>query len=275
MLPGVYDFHWDAGHVIFLGIFDLIALVVLTTVTIAVLRAVREMRAGRAGRLRWSEDWHDLPETRRACRHAYDGLMAGRVCPNAFDCRSCVTHQALVAAVAAPAATADPLDGLGLPADRLYHRGHTWVRPGEGSDPVTVGLDGLASALVGLDLTPAAPAPGTRLEVNGVAWRFCGRDADVRILSPVEGEVVESGGRGGGVWLKVRPAGGRLDRRPLLSAAEAAPWMRAEITRLQQLLTDRRLGPCMADGGTLRSDLATAVPARERDAVLGDLFLDP
>jgi len=86
---------------------------------------------------------------------------------------------------------------------------------------------------------------------------------------------VESGGRGGGVWLKVRPEGGRLDRRPLLSAAEAAPWMRAEITRVQGMLADRRLGPCMADGGTLRGDLAAAVPARDRDAVLGDLFLDP
>jgi len=282
MLPGVYEFRWDAGHMIFLGIFDLVALVLLGTVTIAVVRALRELRAGRAERLRWSEDWHALPETRRACRHAYDGLMAGRICANGFDCRACITHQALEAAAVAtgaagacgPALTDEALDGLGLPADRLYHRGHTWVRPGD-DDTVTIGLDGLAAALVGADLTPEAPASGARLEVNGVAWRLCGRDADVRILSPVEGVVVGGGGRGGGIWLTVRPAGGQLDRRPLLSAAEAAPWMRAEIARLQGCLTDRRLGPCMADGGTLRGDLAAVVPSCDRDAVLGDLFLDP
>ncbi len=40
------------------------------------------------------------------------------------------------------------------------------------------------------------PPPGTQLKANGTAFRVRKRGADVRVLSPVDGEVVETGGPG-------------------------------------------------------------------------------
>ena len=40
MLPGNYEFEWDAGHAIFLGIFYLVLGIVLSTLSVA----LREMR---------------------------------------------------------------------------------------------------------------------------------------------------------------------------------------------------------------------------------------
>ena len=37
------------------------------------------------------------------------------------------------------------------------------------------------------------PKPGERLHVNAPAWRMSRRDATVRVLAPVNGEVVETG----------------------------------------------------------------------------------
>ena len=40
MLPGIYEFDWDAGHIIFLGAFYSVLTIVLVTLTIASLRAI-------------------------------------------------------------------------------------------------------------------------------------------------------------------------------------------------------------------------------------------
>jgi hypothetical protein len=278
MLPGVYEFQWEASRLIFLGAFALVILTAVTALAVSFWRGFRDLEARRADAIRWAEDFHDLPEERRVCRHAYDGRIPGRVCPNGFDCRGCERHEALLAA--GPRATVPDggagdwveARGLALPADRFYHRGHTWIRP-DPDGTVAIGPDELAARVVG-GLRIVLPAPGTRLEVNGTAWHLRGKDAEVRMLSPVEGEVIAAGGPGRGFWLRVRPAGGALDLRHLLTAAEAAPWMVAETDRLQSLVADRRLGPTLADGGEPCADLAAAIPAAQRDAVLGDFFLD-
>ncbi|MHB0968526.1 MAG: hypothetical protein ACYC7A_09130 [Thermoanaerobaculia bacterium] len=46
MFPGIYEFTWDAGHIIFLGAFYTVLLIVLSTITIALFRALRIFRKG-------------------------------------------------------------------------------------------------------------------------------------------------------------------------------------------------------------------------------------
>ena len=82
--------------------------------------------------------------------------------------------------------------------------GHTWARL-EPDGAVTVGLDELGKRLIGAPDAVDLPAPGVRIHANGTAFRVKKRDADVRVLSPVDGEVIETGGADRGWYLRVRP----------------------------------------------------------------------
>ena len=273
MLPWNYGFHWSAGSVIFLGAFYTVLVIVLTTVVSAVWRARRTVAAQGAGAIRWRSEFHDLPQSDRACRHALTGEMPGRVCPNAFDCRRCETHAALVAA--RPAASAAPVEeevfGMTVPLDRLYHRGHTWVRP-ETDGTVTVGLDELGRRLLGTPDAVELPAPGERVQVSGPAWRIWKRGAGVRVLCPVDGEVVEAGGPYCGWYLRVKPTTSGFDFRHLLAPAEVKPWFLREMERLQLALSMEG-APTLADGGALVMDIAGGYPQADWDAVCSAMFL--
>ncbi len=119
--------------------------------------------------------------------------------------------------------------------------------------------------------------PGVRtIEVNGTAFRVHKRGADVRVLSPVDGEVVEAGAPGAGWYLKVRPAAaGEPAFRHLLRGAEVRPWLMREMERLQLTLYRRRRG---AGTGRRRSPRRghrrQAIPEADWDAVCGEMFLE-
>jgi glycine cleavage system H protein len=277
MLPGIYEFAWDEGHIIFLGIFYSVVVVVLSTVAIALLRAIRRAGTRDPELARWHADFEDLPARDRRCRHELSGEVASRSCENCFACRDCPDHAKFVAAAAsappqipAPATVA----GFALPADRLYHRGHTWVRE-EADGTLTVGLDDLGGHLMGNPDAIELPPPGARLVANGTAWKATKRGVTVRVMSPIEGEVLQLGGEGDDWILKLRPEGDRADTRHLLSAAEARPWMLREVERLQLALASDGVGAALADGGTPVDDLASVIPADKLDDVCGMLFLEP
>jgi hypothetical protein len=96
--------------------------------------------------------------------------------------------------------------GMTFPLDRFYHRGHTWARV-EPDGTVTVGLDDLGQRLLGVPDAVDLPQPGARLSVNGTAFRVHKRDANVRVLSPVDGEVVETATPGADWYLRVKTPG--------------------------------------------------------------------
>ena len=163
--------------------------------------------------------------------------------------------------------------GLEFPADRLYHRGHTWVHQ-ENDGTLTIGLDDLARRVVGAPDAVNLPQPGEAIEKNGTAWSVERFGTKTRILSPVDGEVVAAGGPGQPFYLKVKPAG-QFDDRHLLRGAEVGPWIASEIDRLQAAFTVSQVGPTMADGGTFTEDLPSASPETDWDAVWGEVFLHP
>ena len=163
--------------------------------------------------------------------------------------------------------------GFDLPQDRLYHRGHTWVRP-EADGTLTVGLDDLARRLVGTPERVVLPAAGERLQVNGPAAALTTRGHEVRVLSPVDGTVVEASGEGPGFTLRVDP-GGTPDLRHLLSGAEVRAWALRELERLQRALGSSALGAALADGGELVADVGEALPGDRYDALLGEMLLEP
>lgn len=275
MLPWNYGFEWSAGHIVFLGAFYTVLVVVASTVISAALRSHRAIAAERVEQIAWRSDFHDLPTADRVCRHAFTGELKGRECHNSFDCGHCEMHARLVEnrpPLSAPGVD-EEIFGMAFPLDRLYHRGHTWVHA-ETDGTVTVGLDELGSRVLGVPDAVDLPRPGVRVHANGTAFRVHKRDANVRLLSPVDGEVIETGGPGGGWYLRVKPDGDPTLGH-LLSGVEVKPWLMREIERLQLALSEEGAAPTLADGGVLVADIAAGYPLADWDAVCGKMFLEP
>lgn len=273
MFPGVDGFHWAAGHVIFLSAFFTVLLTVIATVSLAGLRAVRDMESQAADVLRWREDFLALAPRDRACRHAFTGELPGRVCENGFDCAHCAKHAELVAAPAAAAAAPaveDSVLGFQAPLDRMYHRGHTWVKE-DADGALLVGLDALGTRLIGKPDRVELPPSGATLRQNGVAWRMFKGGAEVGILAPLSGKVIAAGGPGAGFWLRLKPENPG-ERACLLRGPEVLSWMTRELERLQLSLGAQ---PALADGGSVVDDILPEYPRKQWDTALGDLFLEP
>src|SRR5512139_1458906 len=235
MFPWSPEFVWDAYHVAFFGALYSVLATVAGTLAFAAWRAWRDAREGKAAAIAWHGEFEELPRSARPCRHQLTGEAPGRACGNGFDCRHCVEH-ARFEALRRSSGPTEPTDrvGFALPLDRLYHRGHTWVRP-EPDGTLTVGLDDMARRLVGTPERVELPAAGERLEVNGPAGGIRTRGREVRVLSPVDGTVVEAAGEGAAFTLRVDP-GGAPDLRHLLGGAEVQAWALRELERLQGAL---------------------------------------
>jgi hypothetical protein len=262
------------AHFIFMGAFYTVLTIIAATLAFALWRSRRALAANETEQIRWHSDFHDLAPADRACRHVLTGEFAHRECPNAFDCRRCQTHAKLLEKhpLAAPEEPEEEIIGMPFPLDRFYHRGHTWTR----LDPdglLTVGLDELGRRLVGAPDAIDLPQPGTRLHANGTAFRMKKRGADVRVLSPVDGEVVQTGSADQGWYLRIRPAS--LDLTHLLRRSEVRPWLLREMERLQLALTAEGAAPTLADGGVPVDDIGAGYPDIDWDAVCGEMFLEP
>lgn len=281
MFPWVYDFKWEPTHLVFLAIFFTVVLSLATLLVLALARTLRALQRGEAESIQWAEDFEDLPASSRACRHEIAGKVAHRSCPNGLDCRICEDNAAIRASRGEASsdevsddATSEDILGFNMPKDRRYHRGHSWVRP-EADGTVTVGLDSFASRLIGTPDEVFLPDPGSRLMVNGTAWRIRKGSAETRVLSPVDGEVTERGKEGEEWYLRVRPAAGTLDSRHMLEREEIRPWLAREMDRLQGLLSPEPAGNRLADGGVAIEDLSSVVPESRRDEILGEMLLEP
>jgi hypothetical protein len=273
MFPWVYGFTWDAGNIIFLGLFFGVVGVIAATFTAAVWRSGRDLKSRRVETIRWHTEFEDLPSRSRRCRHELTGDVTSRECPNAFDCRECAAHAGFLKRTPAPeCAASSPVYGLAVHSDRFYHRGHTWVRP-DGNGMLTVGIDDFAKRLLGTPDGVNLPSPGSTLTVNGTGWTMRKKGTEVRMLSPVEGVVVATGGPEQGWYLRVAPDG-QPNLKHLLRPDEVKPWLTRELERLELACSAEGAGLSLADGGELTDDLTAAYPEADWDSVLGEVFLN-
>lgn len=271
MFPGVDGFHWTFGHVLFLSVFFTVVAAIGAVAIVSLLRAGHDFAAGRAQSIRWTMDFADLPVSDRRCRHALTGEVPGRICPNALDCRSCGDHAKYRQA---QAGGSDILCGLPYPQHRYYHRGHTWVEP-QADGTVLIGLDAIGHQMIAEPDVVKMPAPGTRVVNNGEGWRMRKGGLDVRVLCPIEGTVLTTGGPQDDWYLRVQPASEPADLRHLLRGDEVRAWVGKELERLQFTIAAHGDAAVLADGGVLVDDFLYEIPASKRDEVLGGLFLEP
>lgn len=273
MFPGIDGFHWTPAHIIFLCLFFAVVVTIFTTVAFAAMRTARDFRMHRAIDLCWHANFAELPASDRRCRHELAGRVASRNCDNAFDCRHCEKYSEF-ATLPATSMTHDL--GLDYPNDRLYHRGHTWVKP-EDDGTITIGLDDFSKHLIGTPEYIDLPEPGAELEVNQTAWRMKKNGKEISVHAPIEGTVTAVGGPEDSWYLKMRP---RLDVRDastlrhLLRGPEVHGWIARELERLQIQLRKPHTATTLADGGALVPDLMDVVPDADWNTVLADTFLE-
>jgi len=272
MFPGVDGFEWTFGHVFFISVFLTIVTALAVIAIVSLVRAGRDVSAGRADPIRWSSDFGELPSSFRQCRHALTGEAPQRICPNAFDCRLCANHPKF--RQARQDQGPDMLFGLRYPNHRYYHRGHTWVAP-QADGTLLIGLDAIGHQMIGEPDTVKLPGVGSKVVNNGEGWRMRKDGLEVRVLCPVDGTVLQTGGPEDNWYLRVQPATKPADLRHLLRGEEVRAWVGKEIERLQCAVSPPGQGAVMADGGVLVDEFIREVPESRRDDILGEVFLEP
>jgi hypothetical protein len=273
MFPWSPEFVWDAGHVVFFGALYAVLAAIAGSLALATRRVVMHVRHGRLAAAAWHAEFAELPSSVRACRHQLTGEAAGRLCEKAFDCRRCVEHELLQAKREKPAARAPEASGFGFdPSRRFYHRGHTWVRL-EKNGTATIGLDGMGRRLLGTPEAIELPLPAARIETHGPLGRVRTRGIEVRLLSPIDGTVIDVRGSGLGFKLRVRPDA-VFDIRHLLVGPEAKVWSLRELERVEGALAPVGGAVALADGGELVADLGAELPRERYRALLGETFLE-
>jgi len=272
MFPGIDGFHWTVSHVVFLAIFFAVVVTIVTTIVSAALRTAHDFRSKDAIDLCWKTNFAELPEAERRCRHELAGRVMSRTCDNTFDCRHCEKYSQFAVL---PSTGVSHVGGLNYPTDRLYHRGHTWVRQEE-NGVLTIGLDELADHLIGRPDSVKMPELGSEIEVNETAWRMTKNGNEIRVRAPIEGKIVGIGGRESGWYLKVCPRLSLQDPstlRHLLRGREVDGWVSRELERLQLDLRAPNTPPSLADGGVLMPGLMDAMPEADWTSVLEGTFL--
>lgn len=225
MFPWTDGFHWTATHIIFLSLFFAALAVILSTFVRALWRTRYEFRNQRATALCWKENFAELPEQERVCRHQLAGRIEQRTCDNAFDCGTCENYPRF-----APLPAQVPAKSVGVNySDKLlYHRGHTWVRP-EWDGTYAVGLDDFATHLIGAPDSLELPALFQELECAGIAWRMKKNGHVIRVRAPLSGTVISTGGADKNWYVKILPHG-KPNLRHLLRGSEVRVGWRRKLT---------------------------------------------
>ena len=272
MFPFVYGFHWSAGYLIFLGIFYAVLAVIGLT---AGARAAARVAAARGA----PDRGHPLARRFRGpgptgprCRHEIAGHVPHRICTRRLRLprRAPITRRLS----SRRGATAEPRRRSACPCRSTACT--TAAIPGSGRNPTAPDRGSgrtWPKRLTGKPDELELPPVGSRVEVNGTGWKMRRFGAEVRVLSPLEGEVVAVGGPECEWFLKVKPSS--FDLTHLLMGPEVKRWFVREMERLHVLLGAGELGPTLADGGAMLDDLPAANPRANWDAIWGGMFLEP
>ena len=233
MFPWSPEFAWDAYHVAFFGALYSVLATVAGGLALAAWRARRDAREGRAGC------------DRVARRFRGDAGLGSSLPPSSpARPRAGPARAASTAGIAASTPVSRAATGWSRPPART--RPSTSASTCRSTASTTGGTPGCGRRPTALSRWASTTSRGAwsaregrsarvrdRLEVNGPAGRLTTHGNDVRVLSPVEGTVLEVRGEGPSLTLRVDP-GGTTDLRHLLSGSEARAWALRELERLQR-----------------------------------------
>ncbi len=179
---------------------------------------------------------------------------------------------------ALPTRAREPAPEFDLPDSVWLHPGHAWARLD--GKLATVGADDFAHRLVGPVGSWALPKVGARVGQGEPAFTLEVGGKAVRMLSPVDGEVVAvNDGLGsesdpyGGQWLfKVEPIRPEANAKQLLKGPKARKYLHEIWEDLRQSSAPD-VGAVMQDGGAPVAGLAQALDPEHWDRLAARLFL--
>jgi glycine cleavage system H lipoate-binding protein len=222
------------------------------------------------------EVFPNLPPDRRVCRYYFGNQSGAPVyCENEYDCAACHIHRKMMAAGLEQMENlkfGPKVAGIAFPLDRYYHRGHLWARP-ERNGYVRIGLDGLASRMVGLAAGIHVSDIGEMLEQGECGLSAARLDGKtLPFLAPMSGEVMAINShlkedladpeKIGESWaMVIKPFALSRELQNLLFGVEAAKWFRYEMDALIKMAS-RQYDEFefAADGGTLNVENLSDFP---------------
>ncbi len=170
------------------------------------------------------------------------------------------------------------------PESFYYHQGHTWVLP-LGEKLAQVGIDDFAHKMVGRIDRINLPKKGENLAQGEVGWSLIVDGKEIKMLSPVDGEVVETNQEvvedpkkiaenpyAQGWLLRVYSPNLKSNLKNLLPGHIAKNWVDSLGERLFSKI-DYRLGYLMQDGGLPVSGMAKSLNPDSWDELLKEFFL--
>jgi len=234
-------------------------------------------------------------DTIHPCLWMSAGLISYKLCDRDFDCERCPFDAALRGEtipprepLAAPVGERGRVAALCFPGDRLYDVGHTWVQESDGAG-LLVGLDAFAAALLRAVLG-VRPVAADEAVARGAP--LCELDLDVgslAVASPVSAAVERWNPKldedpdllvrspYGEGWLALLSPAGLGALGEMIGADAALERSRLDLRRFRRraavfLFSDADLvGPTLADGGEVLTDLRYILGARRYLDLVGDL----
>jgi len=184
-----------------------------------------------------------------------------------------------------PASVSTLLDWFRLPADMLFHQGHTWVDAWlNETGTVRVGMDDFAQKMAGAADRINFREVGSHIKQGEPAWSLQLGKKTVEMLSPISGKVVSLNPevlvnprivnadpfiRG---WLmQVQPDDVERESKNLFSGNIARKWMEGATERLREVLAPG-LGAVYQDGGAPVTGMAKAISPQSWDDLLRRFF---
>jgi glycine cleavage system H lipoate-binding protein len=186
-----------------------------------------------------------------------------------------------------PIALDERISGSLVPSNVMFHPGHAWARVEENDFViVTVGMDDFAVKLLGSADSIALPRLGSLVNQGSPGWLLNTNSRWIRMLSPVDGEVVavnralgESPGTAfedpyGNGWLfKVRSKNLTSNLQNMVPKRKVGEW----FEDIRDNLASKRLAPASAplyaDGGEPVPGIAKAVDPERWDDLAGEFLL--
>ncbi|MBS1875310.1 MAG: glycine cleavage system protein H [Acidobacteria bacterium] len=179
-----------------------------------------------------------------------------------------------------PMLSSASIEGILVPDQLRFHPGHTWLLE-EGEKTARVGVDALASRVIGAAEKIETPKVGRWIRQGQKAFTFYTGGEKVELVSPVEGEVAEINRAvikdpslaakdpyGNGWLVKVSVPEHDTVERNLLPQSLVRTWMKEEIRRV------RAAAPALAQVAVMGG--AAGVPARGASwrGMTHDVFLN-
>jgi glycine cleavage system H lipoate-binding protein/ferredoxin len=199
--------------------------------------------------------FRNLPASQRKCRYMSMGFFSRKICPNYYECWNCEVDQRFedlhgthgVFLLKKMGDAEIKTGGFKLPLDRMYARGHVWIK--QIGKVLRVGIDDFARQVIGPIQVIKLPGIHMRVDKGEPIWILSGYDKTLTMLSPVEGKIVDvnpniidnpflirTDAYARGWILDLEPKDLNRELKNFLVGRSVEGWLRLDSEELHQLL---------------------------------------